>query len=72
MTTVNPLGSWGKEYNDYNQNRLLLEAYAEVKFTDWLKAKTIISNDWINQRPLCMVLRTPQLLRLFRCRRFHL
>ena len=45
MTTVNPLGSWGKEYNDCNQNRLLLKAYVEVKFTDWLKAKTIISND---------------------------
>ena len=50
MSTVNPLGSWGKEYNDYNLNRLLLKAYAEVKFTDWLKAKTIISNDWTNQR----------------------
>lgn len=47
LSTVNPVASYNAQVNDAWQNRLILKGWAEVKFTDWLKAKTILSSDWL-------------------------
>ncbi len=47
FATINPVASYDAQINDARQNRLLLKGWMEVKFTDWLKAKSIISSDWL-------------------------
>lgn len=47
MSTINPVASYNAQVNDARQNRLILKGWAELKFTDWLTAKTIISSDWL-------------------------
>lgn len=47
FSTINPIGTYDKQINDADQNRLILKGYAEVDFTDWLKAKTIVNSDWL-------------------------
>lgn len=47
VSTVNPVPTYDKQINDARQNRLLLKGYMQVKFTDWLSAKTIVSSDWL-------------------------
>ena len=52
LSTVNPEPYYDKQLNDAKQNRLLLKGWAEFKFTDWLKIKTILSSDqlWVHDR----------------------
>ena len=47
LSTINPVASYDAQVNDARQNRLILKGWAELKFTDWLTAKTIISSDWL-------------------------
>ena len=47
-TSINPVGYLDKQINDAKQNRLLLKGWMQVNFTDWLTAKTTVSNDWLN------------------------
>ena len=47
LQTINPVQSYDAQLNDAWQNRLILKGWAEVKFTDWLSAKTIVSSDWL-------------------------
>lgn len=47
FSTVNPVATYNAQINDAWQNRLILKGWAEYQFTDWLKAKTILSNDWL-------------------------
>lgn len=48
VNTINPVNYLDKQINDAKQNRLLLKGWMQVNFTDWLTAKTTISNDWLN------------------------
>lgn len=48
LATVNPVATYENQINDATQNRLILKGWAEVKFADWLKAKTTVSKDWLN------------------------
>ena len=47
-STQNPISYYDKQINDANQNRLLLKGWMQAQLTDWLTAKTTISNDWLN------------------------
>ncbi|MBQ3175701.1 MAG: TonB-dependent receptor [Bacteroidales bacterium] len=47
VSTVNPVPTYDMQINDARQNRLLLKGWMEVKFTEWLTAKTTISSDWL-------------------------
>lgn len=47
FSTINPVASYNAQVNDAWQNRLMLKGWAEFKFTDWLKAKSIVSSDWL-------------------------
>lgn len=47
-STQNPISYYDKQINDAKQNRLLLKGWMQVTFTDWLTAKSTISNDWLN------------------------
>ncbi len=47
VSTVNPVPTYDMQINDARQNRLLLKGWMEVKFTDWLSAKSTISSDWL-------------------------
>ena len=47
FSTVNPVPTYDKQINDAWQNRVLLKGWAELKFTDYLKLKTTISEDWL-------------------------
>ena len=47
FSTINPVQTYDKQVNDAWQNRLILKGWAEVKFTDWLRAKTTVSEDWL-------------------------
>lgn len=46
-SAVNPISYYDAQINDAKQNRLLLKGWAQVDFTDWLSAKTTVSNDWL-------------------------
>lgn len=48
VTSVNPITYYDKQINDAKQNRLLLKGWMQVTFTEWLTAKSTISNDWLN------------------------
>lgn len=48
LSTINPVASYDAQLNDARQNRLILKGWAEATFTDWLKAKTVLSSDWLN------------------------
>ena len=47
VSTVNPVPTYDMQINDARQNRLLMKGWMEVKFTEWLTAKTTISSDWL-------------------------
>ena len=47
-STQNPISYYDKQINDAIQNRLLLKGWMQVQLTDWLTAKTTLSNDWLN------------------------
>ena len=47
-SSVNPVDYLDKQINDAMQNRLLLKGWMQVNFTEWLTAKSTISNDWLN------------------------
>ena len=47
VSTVNPVPTYDMQINDARQNRLLLKGWMEVKFTEWLTAKSTISSDWL-------------------------
>lgn len=47
FSTINPVGAYDKQINDAWQNRLILKGWAEYAFTDYLKIKSIINNDWL-------------------------
>lgn len=46
FNTINPVASYNAQVNDAWQNRLMLKGWAEATITDYLKVKTILSNDW--------------------------
>ena len=48
VNTINPVNYLDKQINDAKQNRLLLKGWMQVKFAEWLTAKTTVSNDWLN------------------------
>lgn len=47
FSTINPVASYNAQINDARQNRLMVKGYIDVKFTEWLTAKTILSSDWL-------------------------
>ncbi len=47
VSTVNPVPTYDMQINDARQNRLLLKGWMEVKFAEWLTAKTTVSSDWL-------------------------
>lgn len=50
FSTVNPVATYENQINDAYQNRLMLKGWAEATFTDWLKLKTTVSDDWLYVR----------------------
>ena len=50
FSTVNPVATYSNQINDAYQNRLIMKGWAEASFTDWLKLKTTLSNDWLYVR----------------------
>jgi len=50
FSTVNPVATYSNQINDAYQNRLMLKGWAEASFTDWLKLKSTISEDWLYVR----------------------
>ena len=50
FSTVNPVATYDKQINDAYQNRLIMKGWAEVSFTDYLKLKSTVSNDWLYVR----------------------
>lgn len=49
FSTINPVASYDAQINDATQTRILLKGWAEVAFTDWLKLKSIVSKDWLDE-----------------------
>ena len=47
FSTVNPVPTYDKQINDAWQNRVLLKGWGEIKFTDFLRLKSTISEDWL-------------------------
>ena len=47
FSTVNPVQTYDKQINDAWQNRLIMKGWAEIKFADFLRLKTTISDDWL-------------------------
>ena len=47
-STQNPISYYDKQINDAAQNRLLMKGWIQANITDWLTAKSTISNDWLN------------------------
>ena len=50
LSTVNPVATYENQINDAYQNRLIMKGWAEASFTDWLKLKTTLSDDWLYVR----------------------
>ena len=47
FATVNPVQTYDKQINDAWQHRLILKGWAEVKFTDFLRLKSTVGEDWL-------------------------